>query len=87
MTTPTRQNEFISEARRAARNVWEGVLQLKALQAEWNAENYGSTLATPTAGFNEGITKTIVGAGVFAGADGVEAVLDGGLAANFADLL
>lgn len=82
----SRESDFITEARTHARNVWNGIYALQAMQAEWNALNYGSTL-DDGAGDNAGLTKTEVGAAVFAASNALVVVLNGGQAANLAKLL
>ncbi len=39
-----RQQDYISAVRTANRQVWEGINELKALQREWQALDYGTTL-------------------------------------------
>lgn len=81
-----RESDYITEARNAARKVWEGVNELKALQREYNALDYGNTLPDGD-GENAGITKTEVGAVVFDTANAIEAVFTAGHATNVAKLL
>lgn len=85
-STPARQSDYISLARESNRKVWEGINELVALQREWNAEDYGTTLADGV-GANEGITKAQVGAVVFDTADALVQVLNAGSATNMANLL
>lgn len=85
-TTPSRQSDYISEARENARKLWAAVNDLQAMQEEWNAQTYGSTLANGS-GSNEGILATDVGACVFATADALRIVLDDGHATNITNLL
>ena len=82
----SREQDFITAARAANRKIWEGINELQALQREWNARDYGTTL-DDGAGENAGIVKADVGAVVFASADALDAVLDGGIAGNMAKLL
>lgn len=81
-----RESDFITNARAAARKVWDGARELKALQPEWNAQDYGNTLGTGV-GANEGITKEQVGAAVFATADALTTLFADGHATNLTDLL
>jgi hypothetical protein len=82
----SRENDYIGEARAAAREVWDGISKLKALQREYNALDYGTTLDTG-AGDNAGITAAQVGAVVFDTANALETVLAAGHATNLAKLL
>lgn len=77
-----RTDDYVTEVRTAARNLWDSINTLKALQREWNALDYGSTLPD-----TQGLTKTEVGAVVFASADLIEDVLDTGVATNIAKVL
>ncbi len=81
-----RQQDFISEARAANKAVWDGINKLVSLQREWNALDYGTTLADG-AGENAGVTKTEVGAVVFDTANALVATLNAGHATNMANLL
>lgn len=82
----SREQDFITEAREHNRAVWNGINALKALQREWNALDYGTTLDNGT-GDNTGITAASVGAVVFATTDALIAVLDAGSATNMSKLL
>ena len=82
----SRQSDYISEARAANRQVWEGINTLKSLQREYNALDYGNTLPDGS-GENDGITKSEVGAVVFDTANALVALLDTGHATNMAKLL
>jgi hypothetical protein len=82
----SRENDFIIEVRAATRAIWGGINTLKALQREYNALDYGSTLDTGS-GENAGITAAQVGAVVFDTATALEAVLNAGHATNMARLL
>lgn len=81
-----RQSDYISEARQVARNLWNSILALEALQSEYNALDYGNTLLDGE-GENAGVTKTEVGAVVFDTANAMRVVLDAGHATNLARLL
>ena len=82
----SREQYYITAARAANRKVWDGINELIAMQREWNARNYGNTL-DDGAGENAGIAAADVGAVIFASADALAAVLDGGIAGNMAKLL
>lgn len=81
-----RQSDYITIARNYNRQVWDGLNALKALQLEWNALDYGTTLANGD-GANAGITAAEVGAVVFDTVNALEAVLSAGSATNMAKLL
>ena len=81
-----RHTEYISAVREANRQVWDGINTLKALQREWQALDYGTTLSDGE-GANDGYTKAEIGAVVFATTDALSALLDGGHATNMANLL
>ena len=82
----SRQADYISEARAANRQVWEGINTLKSLQREYSALDYGNTLPDGS-GENDGITKAEVGAVIFDTANALVTLLDTGHATNMAKLL
>lgn len=82
----SREQNFITEARELNRQIWNGINALVAMQREWNALDYGSTL-DPGVGDNTGIEAGEVGAVVFDTANAFVAVLNGGHATNMAKLL
>lgn len=81
-----RENDYITEARAANRAIWNGINALKALQPEWNALDYGTTLDEGVSD-NAGIAPSDVGAVVFDTADALAELLKSGHAANMAKLL
>lgn len=81
-----RDQDFISEARALNRRLWDAINGLTAMQREWNALDYGSTLASGE-GANEGIEPAEVGAVVFDTANAMVGVLNAGHATNMAKLL
>jgi hypothetical protein len=81
-----RGNNFITEVRNANKQVWDGINNLVELQREWNALDYGSTLANGV-GSNEGIAASFVGAVAFDSANAFVTVLNAGHATNMAKLL
>jgi hypothetical protein len=90
MATDSRQSDFITEARNHARQIYQSVSALKAMQNEFNYGGYGTQGADPLppgTGSNEGITAADVGAVVFDTADALKTVLDNGHGANLAKLL
>ena len=81
-----RQSDYITEARQLARTLFDSINGLKALQYEWNYNDYGTTLADGE-GENEGYTKTEVGSVVFATTDAILALFAAGHGTNVAGLL
>jgi len=77
----SRDEEFVTEAREANRKIWDGINALIALQRQWNALDYGNTLAV------DGVVAAEVGAVVFDTATAFVAVLNAGHATNMAKLL
>lgn len=82
----SREQDYISEARIATRQLWDAYHKLRTMQTEYNALDYGSQLDAGE-GDNEGITAAEVGAVVFDTANAIKAVLDAGHATNLAKLL
>ena len=92
----SRKSDYISEARQNARQLWDAVNALKALQLEWNSLDYGSTDLDDDdlpvglgdgEGENAGITQTEVGSCVFATTDAILALFGSGHGTNVASLL
>ncbi len=82
----SREQDFITLARQHNKAIWDGINALVAMQREWNALDYGTTL-NDGAGANEGLTKTQIGAVVFDTANAFVAVLNAGHATNMSRLL
>lgn len=82
----SRESDYISNAREAARQLWDAVNTLVAMQRQWNALDYGNTLPAGE-GENAGLTDTEVGAVVFDTANAIVAVFGQGHATNIAKLL
>lgn len=82
----SRQQDYITSARREAANLYNALLELEKLQSEWNALDYGNALPDG-AGANDGITAVSVGAVIFDTANAMRGVLDQGHATNLARLL
>jgi hypothetical protein len=78
-----RSDEFAADARRYNRAIWDNLLQLQALQREWNALDYGNSLPAEI----DGVARADIGAVVFATADAFEDLLASGHATNMAKLL
>lgn len=86
MSTPSRQQQYINDARLQTRNLWNAYQALLSMQAEWNAQDYGTTLQ-PGEAQNSGIDRDDVGAVVFATAEAMEALFATGHATNITNLL
>ncbi len=84
--TTARQSDYISESREAVKQLWNALDTLVGMQREWNALDYGNTLADGI-GANTGIIKTDVGACVFDSANAFVTVMNTGVATNLAKLL
>ncbi len=83
----SREQDFITAARAANRQIWDGYHALRALQDEWSALDYGNTLDDGE-GPNAGILAADVGAVVFATTDEIKLrIFDTGHATNLAKLL
>lgn len=82
----SRAQDYYTLVKSANKKVWDGVNELEALQREWNAMDYGSTLADGS-GDHAGLTHVEVGAVVFAAADAIVTTLNTGVATNMAKLL
>ncbi len=81
-----RSDDYITMTRNANAAIWNGINALVGLQHEWNALDYGNTLAEGS-GLNTGITRQAVGAVVFDSANALMTVLNTGVATNMAKLL
>lgn len=82
----SRQQDFITEARQQAANLYNAIIALEGMQSEWNAQDYGSTLADGE-GANAGYTAAEVGAVVFDTANAMRTQLAAGHATNLTNLL
>jgi hypothetical protein len=82
----SRQQYFVTESRIAARKIVQGINELKALQREWDALNYGDNLANGE-GDNVGIAAADVGAVVHATQSALETLLSAGHATNLHKIL
>lgn len=81
----SREQDFISIQRDAARKIYDGINTLKESQREWNALGYGDNLDAGS-GENAGITKELVGPVVFDTANALDAVLTANGNAHLANL-
>jgi hypothetical protein len=82
----SREQDYITIVRQYNRGIWEGIHALIAMQAEWNALDYSTTL-DPGENANEGITSVEIGAVLFDTTAAFEGVLASGHATNMARLL
>lgn len=82
----SREQDYITETRTAAKELYDAILRLEALQSEWNALDYTNTLADGE-GVNAGYTAVEVGAVVFDTANAMRGQLNAGHATNLAKLL
>jgi hypothetical protein len=81
-----RHQDYITEARKYNKQIWDAIIGLEGLQPEWQALDYGNTLSDGE-GENTGKTSAEVGSVVFATADALRALLNTGHATNMANLL
>lgn len=81
-----RTQDYITIVRQKNKQLWDAINDLAALQREWNALDYGSTLPAGE-GENTGVTSAEVGAVVFDTANAFVTVLGAGHATNMAKLL
>ena len=77
-----RKAEFVADARRMTRAIWDNLNALQALQTEATALDYATTLGT-----QDGIDSADVIAVVFTSVAALRALLDSGHATNMAKLL
>ncbi len=82
----SRAQTYYLEVRAQSKQCFDAINALVALQREFNALDYGSTLPDGT-GDNAGLTKTQLGAVVFDTANAFVTVLNAGNATNMAKLL
>jgi hypothetical protein len=81
-----RKQNYITEARMHARDLWDAIYALQALQAEWNSLAYGDNLVDGE-GENTGYTKLEVGSVVFDTTNALITLLGQGHGTNLAKLL
>lgn len=86
MTATIDNQSFILDARRLTTEFLNSYTQLLAMQGQWNALNYGTTLMDGS-GVNTGVTAAMVGAGIFAGMNAITTALGGGVATNLYQLM
>lgn len=86
MTTPERQQAYITLVRTYATQLWLAYQGLLSLQAEWNAQDYGTNLENG-AGVNQGISNAMVGAAIFATPNAMTTLFASGHATNLTAVL
>lgn len=82
----TRDESYYANVRQKNQQLWDALHELKIIQDQWNALDYGNTLADGT-GVNAGITKSQLGAVIFDTTNALFVVLQAGSATNMANLL
>jgi hypothetical protein len=85
----TRGDTYVSDVRASVRSFWESYQHLRSCQDEWNAQDYGNTLAgqLDPAGPNADVTAVQVGSAVFDAMNAVKTVMDAGHATNITNIL
>ena len=87
MATTARQSDYITEVRQLTRQFWMAYQGLRAMQDEWHANDYTSTLET-FEGENSELEATHISAVVFDTMDEVELrIFDTAHKTNLARLL
>lgn len=81
-----RQQDYITEARQHARELWNAIYALQALQGEWNSLAYGDNLEDGE-GENADYTADEVGSVVFDTTNALVTLLGQGHGTNIAKLL
>jgi len=81
-----RDQDFITEARTATKQIWDAQQKLRALQAEFIAGDYTNTL-DDGAGNNEGILAADVSAVVNTTSDAIVGLFAAGHATNIIKML
>ncbi len=81
-----RSDNYITAVREVNKQIWDGIHTLVALQSEYQALDYGSTLPDGS-GSNEGYTRDEIEAVVLTTANAFVGLLDAGHGTNMAKLL
>lgn len=84
--TAAHHQEYYNAVRDFNRKLWDVIHAKDALQAEWNGNNYSSTLSDGTQS-NAGLTKADLGPFIFDTLDALTAEISGGHLGNIAKLL
>lgn len=83
-----RQSDYVTEVRQAARQLWDALNELEALQPEWQALDYLNTMTEAAfQGENAGLDVAAIAAIVFTTADALRALLNTGHGTNLARAL
>lgn len=83
-----RQSDYVTEVRRAAKQLWDALNELEALQPEWQALDYLNTMTDAAfQGENAGLDAAAIAAIVFTTADALRALLNTGHGTNLARAL
>lgn len=77
---------YYNRTRASANKLWYAYLELKDLQTQWNALDYGNTLS-PGTGSNAGLTQAEIGAVIFDTSNAITTLFSQGHATNLAKLL
>ena len=85
----SRKSDYVTNARQYARDLWETLNALEAMQKEWSALDYSNTMDASDAfiGSNTGLDATMVGSVVFETTNAIRAIFNAGHATNVARLL
>lgn len=86
MTATINNQTYITDAKRHVKALWNAYENLKAMQDQWNALDYGNTLMNGS-GINDGISAASVGACVFDTTNAISTLFASGHATNLAKLL
>ena len=81
-----RHQDYITLARDRTKSLWQAYLDLKEMQSEWSALDYGTTLSDG-AGANLGYNKAHVGSVVFDTVNALTTLFNTGHATNLSSLL
>lgn len=87
MATDARKNDFATLARQQTRVLWDAYQELRAMQDEWNAQDYGTTLDAGLSGENATVTAAQLGAVVFDTANAIKVDMDAGHSTNVTNIL
>jgi hypothetical protein len=82
----TRGDTYVTNIRTSVKAFWESYLFLLSQQEEWNAQDYGTTLAAQLE-INSDVTAAQVGSAVFDAMNAVNTVMDAGNATNLTNVL
>lgn len=84
----SQDQDYYSNVRQAAQELWYAHHKLKGLQDQWNARDYTTTNPLPDGtGNNSDLTKADLSPVVFATTDAISTLMAAGHASNVARLL